>query len=492
MSKVTRLPSLIGCAIAATVVLAGCDERTPPAAQATTRWEAKRWDVREAAGGRVQLAVNADRSIVATWLASEGGWSKGTGPAPRTEIATLDPRSATAITTATDGVVTTPLIPANGRAAAQVATFTPTEYRSGKGLAVRDASRRAGEPGGIDLAANSIEIGNSALATNANGSAIVAWFQATGKDSKAALVYATRSTSGQWSSPVVLQRGIASFSTYVPTLSVATDRRGRGLIVSRDLGRRQEGIVAFRIRAGQAEAPATISSTARPDVIRAAVLDSGACAIAWSEQTVGLEAHDPRTISVATLPPTGKRALRPVILDRAEVRTSPGPGFELAASPLGGATLAWTKRTRRGRVAAIAHANADARFRGTPQQIDGIDEIGGLAIRADGTELLTVGNAPPSDQPRSAAAWVREPKNASYRPLGSIPIPPEAIVAPLDTSGSIDQGTTAQIELSQAIPAPAFDPTTGDALVAFAIAPQRRNDAAHVHLLRRSVAARPR
>jgi len=326
-----------------------------------------------------------------------------------------------------------------------------------------------------ELIARSTYIGNAALASKPGGGAVLAWteggpvgtYDATSGTYSATLNVASRGADGTWSAPVVLQRGRALLVQNSPTVAVAIDAGGDSIVVSQTLDPARYSLMAWPMHAGHAGTPITIAPKAYANVLRAAITNTGTAIVAWSQQSIGLDVDSAMSVSAVSLDRAKSRVGNVITLDHGTRSEVARPGFELVASPTGGATLAWSQVDKRGDEISVANADNGGKFQRRHQIIRGAAELGGLAIRDDGTELLTASPSVEQGPPQRVVAWIRPPGASQFSELGAVPVPREALVAPFDTSGSIDQGTIDQAPLSRGVPGPVFDPKTGDALIAF-------------------------
>jgi len=131
----------------------------------------------------------------------------------------------------------------------------------------------------------------------------------------------------------------------------------------------------------EAGTPITIAPKAYANVLRAAITNTGTAIVAWSQQSIGLDVDSAMSVSAVSLDRAKSRVGNVITLDHGTRSEVARPGFELVASPTGGATLAWSQVDKRGDEISVANADNGGKFQRRHQIIRGAAELGGLAIR---------------------------------------------------------------------------------------------------------------
>lgn len=467
--------------VAAALALAGCGEQQRASAPPST-WSAKQYPAAGAAGGRATLGVGADGASTAAWVAA------AESKRVRAGVTEVSPSGATISSRVVRGAPIDAPVAGGVGAPGAIATLGTDGSVDAAGLWVTQLSDGGTNGATTELVAPSTEMGNAALASGPDGSAVLAWFE-RGVPNKgvARLRVASRSARGTWSAPVTLQQGGAPLAWNSPCVAVAIAPGGDAIVAARTLQEDKAGLLAWRSRDGKIGAPVEFAPKAFPSVLRAAITTSGAAVVAWSEQAIGFDVDTPMSVSAVSLGTGSAPAGDVQTIDPGTLPERPEPGLELVTSPTGGAILAWTQRDKAGTHVSVATSDGAGRFSTKPQVIPGLAGVGGLAVRPDGAALLTAGRVSDDGAQSAVVSWLRRPGDSTFTALDTVPVPNAALVAPFDTSGSVDPGSVHREEFSRIVPGPAFDPKTGDALVAFTTGRSRAGSAPVLTVLRRSV-----
>ena len=301
------------------------------------------------------------------------------------------------------------------------------------------------------------------LAVDARGDAVAAWSEYVAPKSRRALwgsfrVRAAFRRAGHgFGRPMTLFVTQALDYEHNGAVTAAIGRDGRALVAFADArenpGRDRRAVYAWR-RGDRGRFGPTMKVGPQHGFadVAATVTDSGRAVVAWGTQDGGEEANMPWVVYAASLGPHASKFGALQTLDPGGAVERPFGGVAPASAPAGRVTVAWSA-VRGGGPAGIAFpvmtATSDATGRfGPAQTVAPSGAVGGVAVRRDGTAIVTWATARGIQQTTQAMAAIRA---AGATAFGA----PEAIADP-DVAGP---------------PAVAFDPVTGRPTVAWPARP---------------------
>jgi hypothetical protein len=239
------------------------------------------------------------------------------------------------------------------------------------------------------------------LAEDHRGNAIAAWSEYSPTSAKSdvgtyRIRAAWRPAGRAFGTPVTLYRTDAPGYARNGAVTAAIGREGRAVIAFADLQIRKRRdlkrvLVWSRTPRRGFAGPQAIGTHSDAADFALAVTDRGRIFVGWGTQDGGEEANTPWILRVASRRPGAARFGAARVLDRgASSRLRPPDGaVRLVADPEGHATLAWTA-VRPGATYPVLVATSDAGGHfGAMQQVAPAGVLGGLAMRQDGTAILT-------------------------------------------------------------------------------------------------------
>lgn len=278
------------------------------------------------------------------------------------------------------------------------------------------------------------------LAEDHNGNAIAAWSEVLPAPPHAdtgryRIRAAWRPAGKAFGRPVTL--GTSDGPSYARNGAVAATigRAGRAVVAFASLRvsarrDRKRVLVWSRTPRRGFGAPQAIGAHSDNADFALAVTDRGRIFVAWGTQDGGEEANTPWILRVATRRPGATHFGAARVLDRgASSRLRPPHGaLRLVTDPAGHATLAWTAVARGATNPVLAAASDDAGHFGPTQQIAPAGVLGGLAVRQDGTAIVTyarIASSSPFGEMATDQAFA-----ALRPPLPALFGAPEAIAGP--------------------------------------------------------------
>lgn len=410
-------------------------------------------------GTTARLVPHAGGAALITWpiTAKDGQAPFRTGVVARTDQAGLG-----APQVLNRWLVDEPQARDDGRTDLLLARRSPSWELSKLEVRTVERSGAVGAPQRIAVDGN---LSDASLAVAGSGAAVLAWTELKpvsdlgdyGEGWNVSVKVALRKAGAtKFGSPRRLQR---AFGLADGPVEVAIDGTGRVVVAYDDhrYGKSPWGVRAWTgsVSGGVRPRSVRIGASATTTTLKAALLPSGRAVVAWGTISHGEEPHSPWKVRAATLTPGGKQLGTTQLVDGDGAEAWTPEAMALAAGPDGSATLAWSHEGRGGGAAtevrsAVAHDGG--RF-AAAQRFTSVAQVGGLATRADGTQVLTVGASPDATSGRTWAA-LRRPGGAGFGDL-------ELLGTPLDVLGY--DGLNRLLS----VPAPAFDPESGRPAVAW-------------------------
>lgn len=409
------------------------------------------------------LTYRPDGSALGWWEAPTAKEMKDTTVASQTAFVSLDASGKAAAPVVLDRwPLARPTARADGRIDLLLTDRAPTTEQSKLWVRTVDS---AGALGPEQQLSSTRALGDGTLAVAPNGAAIAAWVELRtpkslgdyGEGFSVAVRVALRNAGEEkFGAPRTLEQGLGL--TGPIEASIGDDGRfviafdGHGYAKGRWGVRAWTGSVATGVRSTAVPLGTSDTST----TLRTAITPQGRAVVAWGTISHGEEPHSPWVIRAATLTASGEQVGRTKLIDgNGAVAWTPDQ-IGLTTDPTGRATVAWThigrKKSETTQVR-VATTGANGRF-GTPQRV-AASQVGGIATRADGTTVLTVGgNA--DNSIGQTRALLRAPDAASF---GT----PELLGVPLASVGF-----DALNDLT-GVPAPSFDPASGRPAVAWTV-----------------------
>lgn len=362
-------------------------------------------------------------------------------------------------------------------AATKLVTLRATSNGDGRSLSVTTLA-----PDGITsattrrIATRLPLIGSAAFAQNAAGDGVLVWSESRigGEDDDVSGDRMDiRMATGRWGHfgrPRALRTVRGSGAAAAAGLAVDVNATGRAVIASDAFS-----ITAWvgSARSGRFSAPVVRRPPTLVGPMRVAMTDRGRAVIAWRDSNGdAMDPHGAVIVRATTLAPGSRQLSRIQSVDRGPEDYPSLSGLDLVATPGDGATLAFSApRDDPGpgdlRETALAATLAkDGRF-GVPQELAHSGSVGGLAVRADGTTVVTYVDRDGSPT-ASLGARLRVPGNAAFGPAEHLGAPPaQAGLQPVTTQPQFISLLIPQPDA----PLPSFDPVTGRPLIAWTSAP---------------------